>query len=330
MDKEDNKILTIIKSKSFLKIFCIPISIWLLFALITLAYPNEPERSNLVGFFGSTVFVLVIWFAISFFIAKMHKKEKTKNIKKEKKKWEETSTLEKVKFSLIMSIFTFLIGILLSYDSIGFPLKAQFIIFLAAYIPFILFMFITFIIYINRQNKKVFSFFKASAVVTTVFLLFYYFIALFVVVVIEAENPMTNPTFYSYHVFVSPGIKDTFPSSIPKGVENVSFYYAPGFLQGGTRHTLYYIDKKMTIEKFDNKYKNKAIWIGHKDDYNERPGLLSGAFYSTPSEYNNENDYTIYLIYGSCYKSDSCNHGEFKLAAFNETTKEIIYSAESW
>ena len=141
---------------------------------------------------------------------------------------------------------------------------------------------------------------------------------------------MTNTKFYSYHIFVSPGLKDTFPSSIPKDVEDVSFYYAPGFLQGGTRHNLYYIDKKMTIVEFDNKYKNKAIWIGHKEDYKENPGLLSGAFYSTPSEYNNENDYVIYLIEGSCDGSGYCNHGEFKLAAFNETTHEVVYSSETW
>ena len=161
-------------------------------------------------------------------------------------------------------------------------------------------------------------------------MLFYYFPALFFIVMIEFENPMTNTQFYSYHIFVSPGLKNTFPSSIPKGAENVKFYYAPGFLQGGTRNTLYYIDKNMTLDEFDNNYRKKAEWIGYKNEYTDKPGLLSGAFYTTPSEFENENDYIIYLIYGSCYKPNSCNHGEFKIAAFNETTHEVVYSAESW
>ena len=329
--KNDNE--SIIKSNFFLKLYCIPVGVWLVSAVIALGYPNESERLTFGNFIGETIFVLIFWFAISFLIARFHKKrklKKVKKIKKEKKQWEQMSTFDKVKNPFIMSIFTFLIGILLSYDSVGFPLKAQLIILLVAYIPFILFILITFIIYTNNQNKKVYSFFKTSTIVATIFLLFYYFIALFVVVFTEALNPMTNPTFYSYHVFVSPGLKDTFPSSIPKDVEDVSFYYAPGFLQGGTRHILYYIDKKMTIVEFDNKYKNKAIWIGHKEDYKENPGLLSGAFYSTPSEYNNENDYVIYLIEGSCDGSGYCNHGEFKLAAFNETTHEVVYSSETW
>ena len=31
----------------------------------------------------------------------------------------------------------------------------------------------------------------------------------------------------------------------------------------------YYIDKDMTKNKFDEKYKDKAIWIGHKDEYTD-------------------------------------------------------------
>ena len=45
-------------------------------------------------------------------------------------KWNEKTTFQKIRFPLIMGIITFLIGLLLSYDSIGFPLKAQLIILL--------------------------------------------------------------------------------------------------------------------------------------------------------------------------------------------------------
>ena len=124
--------------------------------------------------------------------------------------------------------------------------------------------------------------------------------------------------------------KKVFPQKIPKNVEDVKFYYAPGVLQGGTRYTLYYVDKKMTLDEFDKKYKKQAEWIGHIDDYKEKPGLLGGAFYSTPSEYKNENEYVIYLIKGRCDDSGYCNHGDFLMAAFNEKTHQVVYSTESW
>ncbi len=227
-----------------------------------------------------------------------------------------------------MSIITFIIGLLLSYDSIGFPFKAQLTIFLAAFIPFILFIIIVIIIYKNKQ-KKVISIFKIISIIITFLLLFYYFIALFVIIITEFLNPMTNPKYYSYHIFITPKLKQVFPSKIPKNVENIKFLYAPGILQGGTRYTLYYIDKNMTLDKFDKKYNKQSKWIGHINEYTEKD-LLNNAFYSTPSEYKNENDYMIYLVNGTCDGSDYCNHGLFLIAAYNEKTHEVVYSAESW
>lgn len=242
------------------------------------------------------------------------------------KKWEEKTTFKKISFPLIMSIITFLIGIFLSYDSIGFPLKAQLIIFLAAFIPCILFVLFLFIIYKNKEKQKVYSIFKTISIVITCLLLFYYLIAMFVVVLTEAVNPMTNPKYYSFHI----PDKKVFPKKIPKDVDDVKFLYAPGILQGGTRYALYYVDKNMTLDEFDKKYKKQAEWIGHVDDYKEKEGLLSGAFYYTPSKYKNENDYVIYLIEGRCDDSGYCNHGDFLIAAFNEKTHQVVYSTEAW
>ena len=71
------------------------------------------------------------------------------------KKWKEKSTFKKIRFPLIMSIITFIIGIFLSYDLIGFPLKVKLIGLFAAFIPFILFMIILFVIYINKESQKI-------------------------------------------------------------------------------------------------------------------------------------------------------------------------------
>ena len=86
----------------------------------------------------------------------------------------------------------------------------------------------------------------------------------------------------------------------------------------------------MTKENFDKEYKNKAIWIGHKEEYTEKEGLLSRVFTYTPSYYKNENDYIIYLIEGRCDDSGYCNHGDFLIAAFNEKTNEVIFSSGEW
>lgn len=331
MNNENNKTKKTLKSKFFLKLFCIPAVIWLFLSLILMTDQSDPEPMTWRFFIGN-ILILGIWFVISFLIAKFHKEKEKQNIKVESapdKEREETGMSKKIRFPLIMSIITFLIGIFLSYDSIGFPLGAQLIIFIVAFIPCILFVIFTIVIYKNKKKKKVFSIFKTISIIVTC-LLFYYFIAMFVVALTEAINPMTNPKYYSYHIFTSPGLKKAFPSKIPKDVEDVKFLYDPGMLQGGTRYTLYYVDKNMTLDEFDKKYKKQAEWIGHKDDYKDKSGLMGGVFYSTPSECKNENDYVIYLIDGNCDDSGYCNHGNFLIAAFNEKTNEVVYSAESW
>lgn len=328
MNNEDQKV-SVLKSKFFLKLFGIPCIIWLLLSLISMAEQIDSKTLALGEFLIGNILILGIWFVISFAIASYHKKKEEKDIKMGRtpeKKWKEKSTFKKIIFPLIMSIITFPIGILLSCGLIGFPLKAQLISFLVAFGPFILFMIILVVIYINKEKQKVFSIFKTISIVITCLLLFYYFNAIFVIALTEVDNPMTNPKYYNFYMPES----NIFPKTIPKDVEDVKFLYAPGILQAGTRYTLYYVDKKMTLDKFDKKYKNQAEWIGHINDYTEKRGLLSGAFYYTPSEYKNENDYVIYLINGKCNNSEYCNHGSFLMAAFNEKTHQVVYSTEDW
>ncbi len=329
MIKENNVKDNILKSKFFLKLFGIPAVIWIFLSLISMINQSDSKYMAWVKSIISNLIIIGIWFGISFIITKHHQIKKEKNIKMGRtleKKWEEISTFKKIRFPLIMSIITFLVGIFLSYDLVGFPLKVQVISFLAAFIPFILFMIFLFVIYINKEKQKVFSIFKTISIAVTCLLLFYYFIAMFIIILVEAVNPMTNPKYYSFHIPDS----QVFPKNIPKDVEEVKFLYAPGVLQSGTRYTLYYVDKNMTLNEFDKKYNKQAKWIGHIDDYKEKAGLLSGAFYYTSSKYKNENDYVIYLITSRCDGPGYCNHGHFLMAAFNEKTNQVVYSTETW
>ncbi len=333
MGNEIHEKKNILKSKIFLKLFFIPYGIWFILLFIAMTDKTDSDAFTWGDFFIGNIVGFVVLFIIAFSIALLHAKKEAKDLKMGRtpeKKWQETSTFKKIRFPLIMSIITFLIGLFLSYDSVGFPLKVRFIILLIAYIPFILFLIFVIVIYKNKQKKKVVSVFKIISIIFTFLLLHYYFVALFLVLIVEAINPMTNPKYYSYHIFITPGLKKVFPSKIPKDVENVKFFYAPGVLQGGTRYMLYYVDKNMTLDQFDKKYQKQAEWIGHQDEYTEPSGLLNGAFYGTPAKFKNENDYIIYLIDGRCDDSGYCNHGAFLMVAFNEKTHEVVYSTEQW
>lgn len=326
------------KSKFFLKLFFIPSIAWVVLSLLAII-PDEAESDPLT--WGDLIITdiefLIIWFVISFVIYSIYrgsKKENIRHIEKEKTevKFEEISTFQKIRFPFIMSIITFILGVFWSYDSIGFFLRTRMKILLVSFLPFIIFSIITFIIYKFKEKSKVVSYFKTTSIVISFFLVFYYFNASFYVVFLEASNPMINPKYYNYHIHDS-RLKKAFPNKIPKDAENVIFFYVPGFLQGGTKYTLYYIDKNMTFSEFNQKYQEKANWMGHINEYMEKRGLLSGAFYDTPAEYsqnNNENDFIIYLIDGNCDNSGYCNHGDYLFAAYNEKTREVVFSSEIW
>lgn len=246
----------------------------------------------------------------------------------------EENYLKKCKFPLIMSIITFLIGSFLVYDTIGVPLKAELEILLASYLPTLLFILNTILMYKFQNNNKFIITFHILSIILTCILLIYYFIAMFIVVVIQAINGVSNPIFYKHYVSGT-HLTKVFPKNIPKNVTDVKFHYNPPLLQGGMIHYLYYVDENMTSDKFDKKYKNKAMWVGHKNEYNEKKGLLSGdLLMSSDGSYykrqEHESDFVIYLVKGRCDDSGYCNHGEYLLSAYNEKTKEIIYKSEIW
>ena len=159
----------------------------------------------------------------------------------------------------------------------------------------------------NNIKKRIFAF------IMTILAIFLVTILIIIWALMSAldavENPITDVKYYKREI--KGHLLKVFPSDIPDNVEKVEFYYAPGILQGGTNYSLYYVD-------------------GHKDEYTEKMGLLTGAFSYTPAEYENEDDYIIYLIEGNCDNSGYCNHGKFLMTAYNEKTNEVIFRSERW
>lgn len=238
-------------------------------------------------------------------------------------------------FPFIMTIVTLFIGILFFIMTKGEPIIMRSITGFFAFLPAIVFFVILIVSYFKCKTKESKDVILGLCSILTFLLLVYYISYIFIVAFVEAEHPITDIHSYKEKVNGSRLLK-AFPKEIPDDVENIKFKYSPGVLQAGTDISLYYVDKNMTLEKFDEVYKSKAIWIGHINDYNNRPdkqsspGIQSGLLLNDAATYENANDFVIYLIESYCDNSGYCNHASFLFAAYNEKTNEIIYASEEW
>lgn len=226
-------------------------------------------------------------------------------------------------------IIDFIVGTLLFYDALFRPINIILLTLLLSYLPFIIFFIISLLSYHFKNNLKAIKIIKITTKILSYLQVFYYFMAIFMITILMALNPVTNPKYYKFFVNYDELTK-VFPKQIPDNASNVQFYYAPGVLQGGTDYVLYYIDNNITLDKFNEKFKNKSIWIGHENEYTEKKGLLTSIFSHTPIEYEKKDDFIIYLIEGECDNSEYCNHGNYLLVAINENTNEIVYKSSSW
>lgn len=143
----------------------------------------------------------------------------------------------------------------------------------------------------------------------------------------DFDQPIKDIKYYDQ--YVNTNLLDFFPSEVPKNVEDIIFIYSPKLLQSTEETSLYYVDKNLNVESFENKYKKDAIWVGYKEDYLQNKGLLDDIFSSYLS-IDNEEEFKIYLFDAKCDDSGYCNHGEFSLVAINQDTKEILYTSQKW
>ncbi len=323
------KIQDAFRSNFFLKLFFIPSLVFILISLfLTTINNNSYNYLDISSLLFYDIIVIILWFIISLIIFCIYKSLKNKNSRKngnEKK----DSIFKKIRFPFIMGVITFIIGAFLSLSTVSVPIKVRITILFISYLPVILFLIIVFLIYKFKDNNKIVFKFKVITFFISLVLIVYYFYSFKFISLKATINPVTNPKYYSYYV-TGERLKSVFPDEIPLDVENVEFFYSPIFLQGGTKYSLYYIDKDMTLDVFNQKYQDKAIWIGYKNEYTENKGLLPYLFIHTPSYYKNEDDYLIYLVEGNCKGASYCSHGDILLAAFNEKTNEVIFRSQQW
>lgn len=229
--------------------------------------------------------------------------------------------------SFILTLLTFIIFIIIVCDE--FKLEKSYKTMFLFSVPFVICLIITMLrnIFIDKRYIRILSNFLAAFLV--MFLPFYYILTTAYLITDKIENPVIDIKYYTKYYNYIGSLRKAFPKEIPESATNVEFKYYPGFLQSGNEYSLYYIDENITLDEFDNLYKNKAEWIGNIGNYKLKPGLLGNSL-NIDNIKSNDNDFTIYLIESSCDDSGYCNHGEYIFAAINEETHEIIYKMAMW
>ena len=236
--------------------------------------------------------------------------------------------LKKCLLPFIMTIITFIIALWFFLTSRGDPTFLRMKIIFFGLLPFILFFILFLISYFKCHSEKVRKAITTTCCVLVFFVCIYYMGVIFITAFEETENPARDIKYYKDIVYGK--LLNAFPKKIPEDAENVQLFYSPGALQAGTKYVLYYVDRNMSIDKFDKAYRNKAKWIGHINDYDSSPGIFFGLVSYDLVAFNNSNDFIIYLIDSHCNNVDRCNHASFLFSAFNEKTKEVIYVSEEW
>ena len=243
-------------------------------------------------------------------------KEKLKRIYKESK------------LLFIMTTITFIIFIIFFI----FPIKIhelsyKYIILIMGIIPFLVFLLTTILssIFTNKKYLKIIT--GIITYILTFALPVYYIIVIFFSLFIDIEHPVKNIKYYNEYVS-GDYLLNVFPKEIPKNVKDIQLIYSPGLLQGGTTISLYYVDNKLNVEYFNDKYTKKSKWIGIKEEYSKQN--LNWFSNGTPIKYKEENNFKIYLVDDECDDSGYCNHGQYLLVGINENTNEVLYQYKQW
>lgn len=227
-----------------------------------------------------------------------------------------------------MTTITFIVSTLWFIFTLTFKLEMRLIITIYTFAPFLISLIVMLVYYLAKKRKVVKKIIEFLCVILVVMIIVWYHIVIICTGLLYVLTPTTDVK--DYEKIVTGELLMVFPEKIPEDVQNISFMSQLGLLQGGSYTTLYYIDPNLDVTEFDNKYREDAIWIGNEQDYTENPGLLTGMFSGTPAEYENEEDFTLYIIKARCDDSGYCNHGESLLVGVNPKTNEVIYSYGNW
>jgi len=189
-------------------------------------------------------------------------------------------------------------------------------------LPFVCFGIVTFLT-VSGNLKKV-----TSTAITLILITVLGFTSIVKLVSIAFETSMEITDISKYERVLSftgdpnDPLTNFFPEKIPDDARNIEFSYIPAFMHLSLR----FETDKASIEKYSNKFSNKAIWIGKPDGSEaEKYGVISVFDYKDlPS------DLTIYVIYSRPYHPNDWNHGARSLIAISKQKNEILFLADSW
>ena len=234
--------------------------------------------------------------------------------------------MKKARFPLIMTIINLLLAIPLIAEMGVDGLNYSFSYILLALIPTITYFIITILTLKFKDKKYTHIISTIISAILIGFFFIYIILLVFFFTIEEMEHPEKSLNNYSYYARGS----NLFPKKLPKNIKNTKLIYSPGVLQAGTDYILYYIDENLKIEKFDSLYEKDAQWVGYHKDYKKNDGISGIGLYYSLVPIKNYNDFKIYVLWSSCYKKDSCNHGSYEVVAVNEDTKEVMYRNSDW
>ncbi len=236
----------------------------------------------------------------------------------------------KCTFQCIMFILTLIIGIwILFTNNLAYGIKPYILCFLTAIIPPLSFLRYIIKKYKSYKNKETRSDINWNTAIISVGLPIFYILMVFIIFGMTLGVDVKNPRYYKQ--FLNEELIEIFPESIPKNAEKIKYLHSDPFLQKGEENLLYYVDKSLEQNVVDNKYREKALWIGKFDD-EDKPKSIGNPINQLYDidEIGNVEDFLVYVFKDSCYGDGYCNHGEYIYVAYNDVTKEIIYKQEHW
>ncbi|MDN6195189.1 MAG: hypothetical protein L0I93_01700 [Atopostipes suicloacalis] len=227
--------------------------------------------------------------------------------------------VKKAIFPAIMTILAFLSFVfvywLVTYRSIT-PFYFKGLLFA---IPFIVFGVLT---YITAQGHLKMI---ASTIITIIFIIAFLVGSLHTLMILSFEAATVDTTDLENYERVVRITDDSltthFPKEIPRQAENIDYFHQSPFVQAGEKFQLKFQTDSESIQDYQKRFSKEAIKMGTIAEI-EKETLFDYSDISPGS--------TIYLFVSDPYQANDWNHGEYSLAAINETNNEMVFLMEDW
>lgn len=233
-------------------------------------------------------------------------------------------------FPAIMTVLAFICFAAVYFIFTFFPVTPQYLKALVFAVPFAVLFTVTLCAYFGRLSGKAANI--LTGVLSPVFIIGS--ALLFIMLYFFACTDTVQDAAMYERVLARSSVDDCcsglLPRHIPDNAEDVFFYYTPQFLQGGECFMLSFKTDDATLDFYEEKLAENAIWSGTYRQarsadknvlYPRHKGLDSGVLPDT---------YVMYLLAASPEDGSGYNHALSYSVTVSRQTKEIIFHYEHW